>query len=106
LAAVLIVTAPWAVRAAPPAAAGAGHAHIVTIEGMRFSPQFLRVRRGDRITWINEDPFPHTVTAADGEFDSHPIAAGGSWSYVARKPGEYAYMCTLHLDMKGRFQVH
>ena len=105
LAAMLMATAPWAVHAAPPAARDAGHAHTVTIEGMRFSPRILRVRRGDRITWINKDPFPHTVTAVDGKFDSHPIAAGGSWTYVARKAGEYDYMCTLHLDMKGRLQV-
>ncbi|MGH8180055.1 MAG: plastocyanin/azurin family copper-binding protein, partial [Steroidobacteraceae bacterium] len=51
---------------------------------MRFNPQTLTVQRGDRVTWINKDLFPHTVTAA-GKFDSHPIPAGGSWTYVARK---------------------
>ena len=80
-------------------------AHTVMIEGMRFSPQTLSVRRGDRITWINKDPFPHTVTSAAGKFDSGQIAAGGSWTYVARKAGEYDYSCTLHVDMKGKLQV-
>lgn len=105
LAIVLMTAAPLTVLAAPPAARDAGHTHIVTIESMRFSPQTLSVHRGDRITWINKDPFPHTVTAADGEFDSHPIAAGGSWTYVARKAGEYDYACKLHVDMKGRLLV-
>jgi plastocyanin len=79
--------------------------HTVIIEGMSFSPQTLTVRRGDRVTWINKDPFPHTVTATDGKFDSHPIAPDGSWTYVARKPGEYDYVCTLHVTMKGRLLV-
>ena len=55
-------------------------------------------RRGGR--WINKDPFPHTVTAA-GAFDSHPIAAGRSWKYKARRAGEFSYICTLHPTMKG-----
>lgn len=105
LATALMAATPLTVRAAPPAAKDTAHAHIVTIEGMRFSPQTLSVRRGERITWINKDAFPHTVTATDGKFDSHPIAAGGSWTYVARKAGEYDYACTLHVDMKGRLQV-
>ena len=54
--------------------------------------------------WTNKDPFPHTVTAP-GKFDSHDIAADGSWKYVARTAGEYAYICTLHPNMKGTLRV-
>ena len=71
---------------------------------MRFMPQTVVVRRGDRVTWINRDLFPHTVTAA-GKFDSGQIASGGSWTYVARKVGEYDYACTLHVGMTGRLEV-
>ena len=105
LTAALMATAPLPVRAARPAGGHAGHSHTVVIEGMRFSPQTISVHRGDRITWINKDPFPYTVTAAGGKFDSRQIAAGGSWTYVARKAGEYDYACTLHVDMKGSFRV-
>lgn len=92
-------------QSAQPAAAARGLAHRVIIEGMRFQPRTITVAAGDRITWINEDPFPHTVTAIDGKFDSHPIAPGGSWSHVARTAGEYDYFCALHDDMKGRIEV-
>jgi plastocyanin len=95
LASVLIAAAPLQGRAA----------HTVIIEGMRFNPQTLTVRRGDRITWINRDPFPHTVTATDGRFNSHPIAPDASWTYLARRTGEYDYVCTLHVTMKGRLLV-
>lgn len=74
------------------------------IEGMRFTPQSLTVRRGERVTWINKDLFPHTVTVA-GKFDSRQIPAGGSWTYAARKAGEYDYICTLHVGMTGRLEV-
>lgn len=72
---------------------------------MSFSPSTLIVHRGDRIMWINKDPFPHTVTSTGRKFDSHLIAPGASWSYVARKPGEYDYVCTLHVTMKGKIVV-
>ena len=105
LAILLLAAAPLTVRAARAPNTASGRAHTVIIEGMRFEPPLLVVRRGDRITWINKDPFPHTVTATDGKFDSHPIAPEGSWTYVARKRGDYEYVCSLHIAMKGKIEV-
>ena len=78
--------------------------HTVLIDGTKYVPETLTVRRGDTVVWINKDPFPHTVTAP-GKFDSHDIAANGSWKYVARAAGDYAYICTLHPNMKGALKV-
>jgi plastocyanin len=78
--------------------------HTVVIEAVKYEPETLTVKRGDTIVWVNKDPFPHSVTAR-GAFDSHDIAAGKSWKYVARKAGEYAYICTLHPNMKGTLKV-
>src|SRR5215471_19308878 len=72
-----------------------GVAHTVVIENMQYNPPELRVRRGERIVWVNKDLFPHTVTAASRAFDSGSIAADSSWTYVASKAGEYAYGCTF-----------
>ena len=79
--------------------------HVVTIENMRFSPDALTVQRGDRVVWINKDLFPHTATADTKAFDSRSIEPSASWSYVARKRGEYAYGCALHPTMKARLTV-
>lgn len=79
-------------------------AHTVVIDGLKYVPETLVVNRGDTVTWINNDPFPHTVTAP-GVFDSHAIAADGKWKYVARKQGSFDYICTLHPNMKGKLQV-
>ena len=79
--------------------------HSVVIENMQFNPPQLTVHRGDRIVWVNKDLFPHTVTAVNKTFDSGSIAAGSSWSYVARSSGEFAYGCTFHPTMKGTIKV-
>jgi plastocyanin len=79
--------------------------HTIVMDGTRFIPETLTVKQGDRVVWVNKDPFPHTATA-EGTFDSRSIAAGESWSYVPRKPGELAYVCTLHPGMNGTLRVH
>jgi len=104
----------WAGRAgmvlAMTAAAGfvtpaiAATTHTVAMDGTRFVPETLTVKRGDRVVWVNKDPFPHTATAVP-TFNSKSIAAGHSWSYVANKSGEFAYICTLHPGMKGTLIV-
>jgi plastocyanin len=76
----------------------------VTIDGVAYQPPALTVQRGQTVTWVNKDPFPHTVTAA-GTFDSHDIAAGKSWQFTPRKAGQFDYICTLHPNMKGTLKV-
>ena len=75
--------------------------HSVIIDGTSFNPQSLTVRRGDTVVWKNQDPFPHTVTARNLQFDSHILAAGRSWKYTAGERGEFAYFCSLHQTMTG-----
>jgi len=84
--------------------AAAASTHVVVMDGVSYAPAALTVRRGDAVVWRNKDPFPHTVTAK-GEFDSGTIAAGKEWRLVARKPGVYAYLCTLHPNMTGTLTV-
>lgn len=88
---------------AAPLAAGAG-THTVTIEGMKFVPETLTVKAGDRIVWRNKDVVPHTATAP-GAFDSGSIATGKSWSHKAPKAGRYDYVCTFHPGMKATLVV-
>jgi plastocyanin len=77
----------------------------VRIVSMQFEPAELVVRPGTRIVWINDDLFPHTVTATNKAFDSGSLAASSSWTYVATQPGTYLYVCALHPTMKGRLTV-
>jgi len=93
--------------AAKPAAKGAAKAatHKVTIEGTRFDAADLTVNAGDSIVWENKDPYPHTATSKTGGFDSKDIASEKSWKYVAKKKGDFPYICTIHPSMKGTIHV-
>ena len=79
--------------------------HTVAIEAMQFSPATLDVKAGDTVIWRNKDPFPHNVAADNKGFRSGDIPAGHSWSFKARKKGEFAYVCTLHPNMKAALAV-
>ena len=49
---------------------------------------------------------PHTVTAADGSFDSGQIPSGNAVSFVAPSaPGTYQFVCTIHPSMQGQLIV-
>ncbi len=95
-----VLAAALALAAMPALAA----THTIVIDGTAFSPASVTVHRGDRVTWVNKDPFPHTATAT-GAFDSGSIAAGASWTWVANKSGTFDYVCTLHPTMKARLRV-
>ena len=93
--AAFIASLAWLV----PAFAGAkGAIHVVTIDAMKFSPATIVVKAGDRVTWKNSDPFPHTVTSGS-YFTSPEMAMGGTWTFTARREGSFTYICTLHPTM-------
>lgn len=79
--------------------------HTVTIDATSYSPKTLTVHVGDTIVWVNDDLFPHTVTAKTGRFDSGDIAAGKSWTYTVKAEGLFAYFCTYHTTMKGTLRI-
>jgi plastocyanin len=98
LGAVTIVTASGAAPAKP-------QSHTITIDGTSFAPANLTVNVGDRVVWTNKDPFPHTATSKTGGFDSDAVLPGKSWTFVAKKKGDYPYICSIHPSMKGTLHV-
>lgn len=79
--------------------------HTVQMHNFAFEPAELTVNVGDAVEWKNADMVSHTVTAADGSFDSGKIAPGGSWKLVAKKRGTHAYKCLPHPNMHGTITV-
>ena len=76
-----------------------------TIEGFVFQPGSLEVMAGTTVTWTNDDPTPHTVTAVDGSFDSGAIASGATFSQTFDTAGTFAYACAIHPTMTGTIIV-
>ena len=92
----------------PPRAADGSDApvsHTVAIDGTQFQPAEVAIRRGNSVTWVNHDPFPHTATAGAGAFDSKEMAPGASWTFTAKVKGDLEYACTFHPTMKGIVHV-
>jgi plastocyanin len=79
--------------------------HTVTIRFFHFSPESIDVKPGDEVVWVNRDLIDHTVTATDNAFDSKGIARGQSWTWKAGAPGQHAYVCSFHGNMKGVVNV-
>ena len=96
-----------AVMASPAAAADcpAGAVAEATIRDFAFDPADLSVTVGTTVTWLNEGPTAHTVTADDGSFDSTLMAAGASFSQTFDTAGTFAYHCTIHPEMIGTVTV-
>ena len=74
--------------------------HAVTITDGAFSPASLAVAPGDTVTWTNQDDRPHTVTAANGAFDSGNLEPGASFSFTFTDAGTTGYACSYHPEMQ------
>jgi plastocyanin len=71
-----------------------------------FSVNVLSVPVGTTVTWTNDDEGQmHTVTAADGAFDSGFLATGHSFSYTFDEAGEFEYYCIPHPWMRAKVVV-
>ena len=97
----------------PPVTAGndsvpVGSDHAVKIAGFAFDPKEITIKKGDTITWMNDDAAPHDVAS-----DPHPthtdlpglrsgtLQSGQSYTFQFVKVGTWGYHCHLHPTMKG-----
>ena len=90
--------------AQPPNAAASPPPASVVRTGMRniaYLRNKIEISVGSTVEWKNNDPLPHTVTAADKSFDSGNIMPGQTWKHTFTKPGTYTFYCTPHPFMKG-----
>jgi plastocyanin len=80
------------------------HAEEVTIDNFTFSPNELKVKVGDTVTWTNHDDIPHTVVSA-GKFRSKTMDTDNAFSFTFTSAGDYKYFCSLHPHMTGMIKV-
>jgi plastocyanin len=88
----------------PTSAAGGGGAQVV-MKGFAFDPASVTIKVGESVTWTNQDPTNHTVTADKGEFKSSDIANGATFTFKFDTAGTYAYHCSIHPSMTGTVVV-
>jgi plastocyanin len=79
--------------------------------GVSFHPATIEITVGDTVKWTHEGTTtPHTVTAKDGSFDSHPsctgaaedcMTGGDTFSRKFTQVGSVGYYCKLHGSASG-----
>jgi plastocyanin len=85
-----------------PAAVAAASSTQVSMANYAFAPASITVTAGDTVIWTNTDQAPHDVTTTSAPVAVHSsmLSKGQSWSYTFSTPGSYAYICSVHPDMK------
>jgi plastocyanin len=76
----------------------------VEIKGSAFNPITITIKKGDTITWTNNDPVTHTVTIP-GVTDSGSIPSGQTFSFTFSNAGTFDYHCSIHTSMTGKIIV-
>lgn len=76
----------------------------VTVKDFFFGPNSVSGAPGDTITFLNAGSATHQIIAADGGFDSGPLAPGDSFSF-ALGDQPVAFACALHQSMTGTIAV-
>lgn len=77
----------------------------VEIKNFAFNPDAVTVPSGTILTWTNNDSVSHTVSSADGKFDSGILGGHKKFSYSFMDPGIYDYHCSIHPSMKAQVIV-
>jgi len=78
----------------------------VEIKDFAFNPANLTITAGTTVTWTNNDTVPHTVTAADGSFDSGTLSPGDTFTHTFTSAGSFDYHCDFHPNMQGTIVVN
>jgi plastocyanin len=78
----------------------------VLIQGFKFKPANITIKRGTKVRWINKDSTQHTATANNGRsFNSGLLRKGERYSHTFKSTGKKGYHCKPHPFMKGSVTV-
>jgi plastocyanin len=76
--------------------------HIVTQKGRLFSADAITVKKGDTITFLNDDTVPHNIMSLTqgSEFNLGSQQPGSSTPVTFDTPGDFTVICAIHPRMK------
>ncbi len=103
----LIVVVPAAAAMAAFLALPAAASDSVSVTDNAFQAGSVTIGAGETVTWHFAGTNPHSVTAADASFDSHPGCSSGTpvqcstgsspdFTHTFGSPGTFAYHCRVH----------
>ena len=74
------------------------YAARISIQESSFNPADVTVMHTATVLWTNNDNTVHTVTAADGSFDSGDLKPGANFSHTFNVIGVHRYRCKYHSE--------
>ena len=78
----------------------------VGMKDIKFVPEQITAKVGQKIVWTNNESIPHNVTATDGaDFESETLQQGDTFEYTAEAAGTIDYVCTIHEGQDGTITV-
>jgi len=75
----------------------------ISISNFSFDPSVLNFKKGDTVTWTNNDAVPHQIASAS--FTGPVINKGQTYSFTFDSMGTFDYHCAIHPSMKGTIIV-
>jgi plastocyanin len=76
--------------------------HTVTQKGRAFSMDAITIKKGEAVTFFNDDTVPHNImsTSAGNEFNLGSQAPGLSTPVTFKQAGDVNVICAIHPRMK------
>jgi plastocyanin len=80
---------------------------VIHQQGRAFSVESLTVKKGEPVTFLNDDSVPHNImsTSKGNEFNLGSQAPGSSVDVVFKEAGDVMVICAIHPRMKMTVKV-
>jgi plastocyanin len=81
--------------------------HVVTQKGRLFSIEAITVKKGEAVTFFNDDTVPHNVMSSTqgNEFNLGSQSPGTSTPVTFSQAGDVNVICAIHPRMKMSVKV-
>jgi plastocyanin len=80
---------------------------VIHQQGRAFSSESVTVKKGEAVTFLNDDSVPHNIMSASkgNEFNLGSQAPGSSTDVAFKETGDVAVICAIHPRMKMTVKV-
>jgi plastocyanin len=81
--------------------------HVVTQKGRLFSVEDITIKKGDTITFFNDDTVPHNIMSMTkgSEFNLGSQQPGSQTPVTFSTAGDFTVICAIHPRMKMAVKV-
>jgi plastocyanin len=80
---------------------------VIHQQGRAFSAESVTVKKGDALTFLNDDSVPHNImsTSKGNEFNLGSQGPGSSTDVIFKETGDVLVICAIHPRMKMTVKV-